>query len=151
MTTAIPIKWMSIVAFALAFTAFSIKSKHLAEQGDRALTAETGAMLRLAVVARAMIADGGEGVRGTDDHRYIASFAAFYEYIAEKHPEAVSSPNAANPFPGFLPGKSYNRLSGVAKGGEDILISSDIYHRPPGDITGDVRCDGLGDVQIKKR
>ena len=143
-------KWLALLACAIGFVAFCIDSKNLVEQGDRASAAETHAMFALSALARDMIAEGGSAVRGTGDHRYIASFAAFYEYVARTNPHAVSSPDAPNPFPGLLPGKHYNRLSGLAKAGGDVLLQTDPRQRHFEAITNDLYCDGMADTKVGK-
>ena len=104
---------------------------------------EQQALGMFAMVEQQMIAENAPGVVGPDDHKFISSFKSFFSYVAKRYPQRVSSLNAPNPFPGFLPGQSYDRLSGVAHDGMQPMIVSRTFHMGNGEnYKKFITCDG---------
>ena len=134
-------RFLAILLIAFLIASFWDAGK-LAEQGDRAQVADLVAICRLSEMAKAMIAEGGPDIRGTGNDRYIASFSAFFDFVAKKYPSLAGARDDPNPFPGLLPAKSYTRLAGVAQAGSAVLICSEPIPRHQADITHFVHCDG---------
>ena len=96
---------------------------------------EDSGMKDLTMLVRQMIDENAPGVGVVPPGKYISSFDSFFDYVSKKRPAAVSSRDAPNPFPGILHGTRYYRMIGVATDGSSVLIRSQVYQRPIGNVT----------------
>jgi hypothetical protein len=75
-----------------------------------------------------MIMEEGKGVVVESDDAFISSFEDFFAYVQRKRPDAVSTIDAPNPFPGLLPSGSYKFRSAPATQPTDLLLWSTRVH-----------------------
>jgi hypothetical protein len=125
-------KWLILsgsLAFLVAFVLLFLSARPYP-----ALQEDSG-MKDLAMIARQMVSDNASGVGVAPTGNYISSFDSFFDYVSKKRPADVSSRDAPNPFPGILHGTSYYRMIGVATDGSSVLIHSQVYKRPIGNVT----------------
>ena len=73
------------------------------------------------------------GVSGEGAGTFIASYDAFYAYVAKERPDVVGGLDSPNPFSGLLPDTNYGRLRAQAAGPKDELLWGRI-HRRGGDV-----------------
>lgn len=84
---------------------------------------ERDAFDELGALAYQMIEQRAQGVVEVAGVPCISSFDSYMEYIKQRRPHWRVTPDAPNPLPTILPGRSYDRMAGPATQPSDILIS----------------------------
>jgi hypothetical protein len=133
---------IAIALLIAVIVIYSVGIYHRYSEYDQFMN-ELYAFRQLGQIARARI-DAQAATQGTaDPGYYIFSYEEFFSYVAMVRPDAVSTRDAENPFPGILPSHGYKHLNGPATAPSDELIWSDrTFRRPSGDIRIRLTCNG---------